>query len=151
MYNAVGQQKLKSIVVHVLERDMQVHLALYVLIYVVFTLMKIFLKVDWPSVNEVKAGVKAKEDDKKNKTSQKELTIREASLLISYRKHQYWGEVTNVICCKILFPFFKACWILWGSCHNMSEHVWKTFYSIYWDCSLHMIGSCSSSVYPVTW
>ena len=87
MENAVGQQKLKSIVVYVLERDMQVHLALYVLIYVVFTLMKIFFKVDWPSVNEVKAGVKAKEDDKKNKTSQKELTIREASLLISYRKH----------------------------------------------------------------
>ena len=30
----------------VLERDMQVHLVLYVLICVVFTLMKIFLKVD---------------------------------------------------------------------------------------------------------
>ena len=35
-----------------------------------FTLMKIFLKVDCQSVNEVKAGVKAKEDDKK-KTLQK--------------------------------------------------------------------------------
>ena len=86
MENAVGQQKLKSIVVHVLERDMQVHLALYVLIYVVFTLMKIFLKVDWPSVNEVKAGVKAKEDDKK-KRYKNELTIRETSLLICYHRH----------------------------------------------------------------
>ena len=51
-----------------------------------FTLMKIFLKVDWPSVNEVKPGVKTKEEDKK-KRFKKELTIREASLLICYRKH----------------------------------------------------------------
>ena len=51
-----------------------------------FTLIKIFLKVDNPSVNEVKAEVKAKDDDK-IKRYKNELTIREASLFISYRKH----------------------------------------------------------------
>ena len=39
-----------------------------------------------PSVIEVKAGVKAKEDDKK-KRYKNELTIRETSLLICYHKH----------------------------------------------------------------
>ena len=103
----------------VLERDMQVHLVLYWRSNVMFTLMKIFLKVDWPSVNEVKAGVKGKEVDKK-KRYQNELTIRVASLLISYRSHKQTEEI-NELRCKI-FPFFHACWILWGSCQEMSEN-----------------------------
>ena len=61
-----------------------------------FTLMKIFLKVDWPSINEVKAGVKAKEDDK-NKRYKNELTTRKASLLICYHKHQYRAEEINAM------------------------------------------------------
>ena len=51
-----------------------------------FTLIKIFLNVGCPSVNEVKAEVKAKQDEKKKNGTEMNLQF-EASLLISYRKH----------------------------------------------------------------
>ena len=130
----------------VLERDMQVHLVLYWRSNVMFTLMKIFLKVDWPSVNEVKAGVKGKEVNKKNVTK----------MNLQFGWLRFWSliAITNKLkrstSCVARYSLFST---LVGSCEVLVRKCLKikTLYSIYWGCSFHMIGGFSSSVYPVTW